>query len=260
MKRPALALSAIVVGVVVSSCAVGVRKPASAITETSAVLRGDVLSTTGGTGSYYIEYGTAGAQTQRTPTREIDFTTNTIYPVAEPISGLTPEAAYHYSVCAEDSENPGDAFCSPDQTFVATDKDFVSGSGCWVCGLTDFNLDVRSGPSGESPDGSGHFGGPSTLISGRVSCLTVTGKRATLGITGEGGAQDGMLFVQDNGSPGSHRDYIGWRILPAPPPSCPPATDADFPHVPPQFGDAINPIESGEILVWDAPASPGASR
>jgi hypothetical protein len=38
---------------------------------------------------------------------------------------------------------------------------------------------------------------------------------------------DAIMFVQDNGSPGSRRDYIGWEILSALPTSCPAATDAD---------------------------------
>ena len=56
MRRPMLALSTLVVGVVVSSCAVGVRQPASEITKTSATLNGDVLSTTGGPGSWYCAF------------------------------------------------------------------------------------------------------------------------------------------------------------------------------------------------------------
>ncbi len=39
--------------------------------------------------------------------------------MSEPVAGLEPGTTYHYAVCAEDSENPGDAFCSPDQ-IVAT--------------------------------------------------------------------------------------------------------------------------------------------
>ena len=90
MKRFALALSAIVVGVVVSSCAVGVRQPATDITETSATLNGKVLSTTGGPGSWYIEYGPTAARTERTPTRTIDFVANESEPVSEPVDGLEP--------------------------------------------------------------------------------------------------------------------------------------------------------------------------
>ena len=117
MKRFALAVSAIVVAVVVSSCAVGVRGPATEVGKTSATLNGKVLSTTGGPGSWFIEYGTTAARTEKTPTRTIDFVANESRSVAEPVDGLEQGTTYHYAVCAEDGENPGDPFCSPDQTF-----------------------------------------------------------------------------------------------------------------------------------------------
>ena len=115
MQRFALALSTIAVGVVVAGCAVGVRQPATEVTETGATLNGKVLSTTGGPGSWHIEYGPTLTRTERTPTRTIDFGVNEIEPVSEPVGGLDPGTTYHYAVCAEDSENPGDPFCSPDQ-------------------------------------------------------------------------------------------------------------------------------------------------
>jgi hypothetical protein len=117
MKRLALTLSAVVVGVVVSSCAVGVRGPAIEITQTSATLTGSVLSTTGGPGSWHFEYGTTEARTERTPSRAIDFEVGTLVSVSEPVEGLEPGTIYHFAVCAEDSENPGDPFCSPERTF-----------------------------------------------------------------------------------------------------------------------------------------------
>jgi hypothetical protein len=101
-----------------SSCAVGIRQPAAAITGSGATLNGKVLSTTGGPGSWYIEYGTTTARTQRTPTRPIDFVASESKPVSEPVDGLAEGTTYHFAVCAEDGENPGEPFCSPDQTFT----------------------------------------------------------------------------------------------------------------------------------------------
>jgi hypothetical protein len=121
VKHPAFALTALMVALTASSCAVGVRQPATDITDTSAVLNGKVLSTTGGPGSWYIEYGPTLARTERTPTRDIDFVVNESEPVSEPIDSLEPGTTYHFAVCAEDSENPGDPFCSPDQTFTTYD-------------------------------------------------------------------------------------------------------------------------------------------
>ncbi len=115
MKR---LVPACLVVLALSSCAVGVRQTATGITGGGATLNGKVLSTTGGPGSWYIEYGTTTARTQKTPTRTINFVANESKPVSEPVDGLTEGTAYHFAVCAEDGENPGEPFCSPDQVFT----------------------------------------------------------------------------------------------------------------------------------------------
>jgi hypothetical protein len=104
----------------VSSCAVGVRRPASDITDTSAVMNGTAVSTTGGPGSYFVKYGLTSTPLWDTPTRDVDFEEGESHPVSEPLDGLEPGTTYHYRVCAEDGENPGDPFCSPDQAFETT--------------------------------------------------------------------------------------------------------------------------------------------
>ena len=114
-----------------------------------------MLSTTGGPGSWYIEYGPTAARTERTPTRTIDFVVNESEPVSEPVDGLEPGATYHFAVCAEDSENPGDPFCSPYQTFK-TPGDSVVGTGVRAVfeDITEsFAYDIGSGTSGENPNG-----------------------------------------------------------------------------------------------------------
>ena len=55
MIRVSVALG--VLALLATSCAVGVRQPASLVTETTAVMNGNVLSTTGGPGSYEFRYG-----------------------------------------------------------------------------------------------------------------------------------------------------------------------------------------------------------
>jgi hypothetical protein len=166
-----------------TGCAVGVREPATDITDTSATLNGKVLSTTGGPGSWYIEYGPTQARTEKTPTRTIDFEANKIEPVSEPVSGLEPGTTYHFAVCAEDSENLGDAFCSPDQTFVSLAAEGDSATG--VGSSRDFTFDfaASSGPSGENPEGT--FSGEylDFHLEGPVICLKVEGNVATLVFT-----------------------------------------------------------------------------
>jgi hypothetical protein len=115
MKRLALALCVMVV--VVSSCGIGVRKPASDITETSATLNGNAVSTMGGPGSYFFDWGPAENEERPTPVRNIDFGTGREVPISVPVTGLEPGTTYRYQACAGDAENPGGGRCSRTQTF-----------------------------------------------------------------------------------------------------------------------------------------------
>jgi hypothetical protein len=92
------------------------------VTKTSAQLNGYALSTTGDPGSYFITYGPSPAHGHRTPTRSYEFTARQSVSFAELVDGLQPGTTYYYSVCAEDTENQGDPYCSPNQTFT-TDRE-----------------------------------------------------------------------------------------------------------------------------------------
>jgi hypothetical protein len=181
VRRFLFALS--LIAVAGTGCAVGVRQPATNVTDTGATLNGTVLSTTGGPGSWYIEYGPTPARTESTPVRTIDFEVNEIEPVSEPVTGLEPGTTYHFAVCAEDGENPGQPFCSPDRTFtsLAAAGDSARGAGRSL----DFTFDfaASSGPSGENPTGtfSGEYA--DFHLEGPVICLNVDGNAATLVFT-----------------------------------------------------------------------------
>jgi hypothetical protein len=251
MKRFALALSAIVVGVAVSSCAVGVRQPATDITATSATLNGKVLSTTGGPGSWYIEYGPTAARTEKTPTRTIDFAVGELEPVSEPVSGLEPGRTYHFAVCAEDGENPGDPFCSPDQTFTtAPSEDSVTGSETHNFGvpqhpiLISYEYSVFSGPSGENPTGTIQF----LDITFDVVCLAVSGTRAVIGTHSEvDNTSADTYFVVNDGGAGA--DTFGRTFPPGGPMGGQPADDCanvieeDIP---------LEPVFTSNVVVTDA--------
>jgi len=153
-----------VMAVAGSGCAVGVRQPAFDITESGATLRGNVLSTTGGSGKHFMEYREviqpSNPATERTPVRSIDFVANEAQQVYEPVDGLAPGRGYLFRVCAEDSENPGDPFCSPFQGFT-TSGDSVQGTGIideleMDPRLTySFTFDLGSRPSGRDLSGFG---------------------------------------------------------------------------------------------------------
>jgi hypothetical protein len=248
-NRLALALAATVAGLVVSSCAVGVRQPATSITATSATLNGKVLSTSGGPGSYFIEYGLTQARSEKTPTRPITFTVNTIYPVSEPVEGLDPGRLYHFAVCAEDSENPGDPFCSPDQTFTTEfdpQTDHVSAQiaeeSCAEndCVTTVTTVVAISGPSGENPTGISFvtIDGEQWGDFGDVTCLRVSGNRAVVGLEVDIHAQvaHAILFVEDSTPDRFRFTPAAERVT-----SCPPFSNDNL-------------SATSDIVVHDAPA------
>jgi len=249
--------------VVGSGCAVGVRQPASNVTGNSATLNGKVLSTTGGAGSYFIEYGPTTARTERTPTRPIEFVVNESEPVAEPVDGLEPGTIYHYAVCAEDSENPGDPFCSPDQTFTTdATEDSVAGavddepcqppipSGEICRSFRAF--DSHSGPAGENPTGTVTIQyavrSESVVRDYPVSCLVVEGNRATVAIVGDF-SETVVVYVEDNGSAGQDRIAVTDELFSPPP---------DFECPPPVAPSDARTVGS-DIVVTDAQPQTGAN-
>ena len=198
MKRLFPALSAIAVAVVVSGCAVGVRGNATQITTDGAVLNGRVVSTSGGLTSYYFEYG-RGDQVQQTPIRTLDLTEGATEAVSVRVDGLEPGGPHRFRVCAEDSENPGDPFCSPFRSFSideAAGQDYAVGE--FSNGVALFVVDVHSGPTGGNPVGEvtaseGRLGSETA----QVACLRVDGNRATVGVQFPS-AGDGFFFLEDN--------------------------------------------------------------
>ncbi len=116
MKR--LGLAVCVLGMVVSSCGVGVRQPATDITETSATLNGKAVSTIGGSGTYYFNWGPAENHSRPTPVRNFQYGADNTRSASEAVDQLVSGAVYRYRLCATDTENPGGGDgCSPVQTF-----------------------------------------------------------------------------------------------------------------------------------------------
>jgi hypothetical protein len=108
--RSLLALCLVFV-VAASGCAFGFRASPTEITANSAVLNGNVLSGTGGEGSYYFEFGELGADPHKVAVRPIDFEAGKVQAVSEPVDGLEYGTIYSYRVCAEDSQNAGSPVC-----------------------------------------------------------------------------------------------------------------------------------------------------
>jgi len=112
-------------------------------------------------------------------------------------------------------------------------------------------FDARSGPAGEDPSGSVNWFDRGFEARGPVTCLAVTGNRATIGFENQGtfieGFTGGLLLVEDNGMPGAGRDNVTLELVPDPPSTCPP-NDVVY--------AALDTITSGELTVHDATATP----
>jgi hypothetical protein len=119
-----------------------------------------------------------------------------------------------------------------------------------------FSFDAHSGPSGENPSGSARWIDRAETFGGPVTCLNVTGNRATIGFENLEGAvtgivKGGFLFVEDNRIPGAGPDNArGQFVFSAAPTVCPPNT------VVYESGPDGDGVTSGELTVHDAPALP----
>jgi hypothetical protein len=101
------------------------------------------------------------------------------------------------------------------------------------------------------PTGSVDISARQNFAGGPVTCLTVTGNRATVGFAevfrpGDG-LDGGFLFVEDNGSPGAGRDAVLFNLVAEPPSVCPANTVA--------YG-SDDRLYFGDIAVQDAQPSP----
>jgi hypothetical protein len=139
----------------------------------------------------------------------------------------------------------------------ATDQDSAVGNV-----ITDvfrgvrFVFDAHSGPSGENPSGTATFVELKADIFARgpVTCLTVTGNRATIGFdnqepgSGPLNPEAILFFVEDNGTPGVGTDKVQEQFVGVVPTVCPPNTVVYRPEV--------DTVEVGDLTVHDAPAVP----
>jgi hypothetical protein len=171
--------------------------------------------------------------------------------VSEPVSGLEEVTTYHFAVCAEDGENPGDAFCSPDQTFRTTTtatSDSVTVTGNTAQEL-NIDLEASSGPSGENPTGHGSYDfGPSSdpihFPVDTITCLSVNGDTATFGGTlqeNDFGVPAFRVTVVDQGLADSGQDAFRAQGLATAPTDCSGQLDTI-------------PLINGNAVVIDAPA------
>jgi hypothetical protein len=123
-----------------------------------------------------------------------------------------------------------------------------------IFGLTRVRLsiDARSGPAGQNPSGTVRIETPSGEVSGTVTCVSVRGALATIGVRLQealpGGVSAGLIDVADYSSvPGSGlEDLVALTPVATAPSECP------SPLVASGFSEALN----GTFVVAPAPPLP----
>jgi hypothetical protein len=129
-------------------------------------------------------------------------------------------------------------------------QDSVVGSGATELVGTprfSFEIDARSGPSGENPTGTAGVAlilAPQISAQGPVTCLTVTGNRAVIGFRNTLGGFQGVLgaFLEvTDGTPDTLEFVNPWPV----PTVCPSS-----------LGLPPGPVVSGDIVVIDAQPFP----
>ena len=135
-------------------------------------------------------------------------------------------------------------------------------------GLQVFDLDVRSGPSGENPTGTPEWhvgGGGGYSWSATVTCLSVSGSTAVIGFsgtvffstTGELSPTAGLIRVVDGGGSSSALDSFEWAETQGPPNGAPIPGPTDCSSYPASFalsGTGVN--QEGDLIVIDAQPLP----
>lgn len=153
---------------------------------------------------------------------------------------------------------PSASVASHDPSGAPFEEDFVTGrevipetctpSTCFHIILV---FDAHSGPSGESPTGTVRIDieNPSgsgiidTFDTAQVTCLDVSGNRATIGAQSQSDGSSLVFFVEDNDGAGQDRSALA---VGGPVPSVCPA----FPSI------GLSPIFGGDITIHDAPVLP----
>jgi hypothetical protein len=152
---------------------------------------------------------------------------------------------------------PSASGASHDPGGAPLDEDFVTGTavgpviepctpGCRLI----FVFDARSGPSGESPTGTVRVdvesppgsGLGDTFDTARVTCLNVTGNRATIVAQSQSGFVWLVFGVEDNDGAGQDRSGSFATF--------------EFPGCPPNPSAGLSPLPGGDVTVHDAVPSP----
>jgi hypothetical protein len=113
--------------VLVSGCTVGLRSPATGVSDTGATLRAVLVASQAGEVEYWFRYGPTTSYGTETPHRTRAVSGQDSYRLAEPVTGLTPGTTYHFQACVRhETSEPDETNCVGDSTFTtATGPDLT---------------------------------------------------------------------------------------------------------------------------------------
>ncbi len=106
-------------GLAATGCATGVTGSPRDIGPEGANLGGRVVSDAGGAVEYWVQYGPTTAYGSSSPHQTIAAAPqNQLVDVTVELAGLQRSTAYHYRLCAQDSQQRGGPGCGPDRRFT----------------------------------------------------------------------------------------------------------------------------------------------
>ena len=187
--RPVAVASALIAGLALAGC-YGSTEPATEIGPESARLNARGTTNNGPATSYFEYWLTGSSQVRRTPA--VSWPGGISGPFWQRVSGLAASASYSFRMCGADS-GATSYVCAQTRTFTTTRalEDSVEGS---FFSLADpkvtWIVDAASGPSGDNPHGTFELAersglGTTVQFTGRVVCLHVDGREATIRALGE---------------------------------------------------------------------------
>jgi hypothetical protein len=147
---------------------------------------------------------------------------------------------------ARADDDDGGAGGGGDRAFCAPAGPLAFGQ-CFIPAALDFDFEASSGPLGENPTGTFVFESLPAHWEGQVTCLQVTGNRASVGgiITAGDFVGLGFVFTLADNTPGSP-DLISWTFTDPPPAANTPNCGISF-----EPTEVVVVSGAGDIVVQD---------
>jgi hypothetical protein len=215
----------------------GSTEPATDVGDTEATLHARGTANNGAAYSFFEYWRTAHPDAKLTTARR-EWPAGASSAFSEQVGFLGPATSYSFRLCGGDQANPADPVCAQTRSFTTTTPTgdvatghlrlFGPGPGITLAFL------ATSGPSGENPSGQAR---------GEVTCLSVSGSRATVGSVDSSG--EGLLIWAEEDPPGSGSGRIAFAR------EVPPPVDCSTP-----VGGAGSTLVSGntnQLAIYDTP-------